>query len=506
LSATLSEQTPIILELRQINKQFPGVLALQDVNLVLRQGEIHGLVGENGAGKSTLSKIIAGVYPPTSGELLLWGKPQHFNSPYDAQQAGISILFQELNVLPELSVAENIFLGSELQQRPFPVIDWRKMHERTRELMARVGLTCSPSAKVGSLSVAKQQAVQLIKALHHQAQLIIMDEPTARLSEFETRDLFQTLQTLKQDQVTVIFISHRLEEIEQVCDRATILRHGRIVDTVEAGQISLDKIATAMLGRRLSDRFPRRTSSPGAELLRVQGLTRYGVYEDIDFTLHEGEILGITGLVGSGCTAMLRAIFGMERADEGQFFVNRRLVHIQSPRDAIAHGIGLLTDDRQGEGIVLEMGVGENITLASLADEPPGPLIDHTQEAEITDYYIKQLRIDTPHPAFKTRHLSGGTQQKVILSKWMATGPRVLLCDEPTQGVDIGAKTEIYRLMNELTENGIGIVIASAETSEILGICDRFLVLHAGRVVGTFDRDEADEATVLQHAMGRLPL
>lgn len=501
----MSEQSPIILELRQISKHFPGVVALQDVNLVLRQGEVHGLIGENGAGKSTLSKIIAGVYPPTSGDLLMWGKPQSFGSPHEAQCAGISILFQELNILPELSIAENIFLGSEFQQHRFPVINWRKTHARARELMEQVGLSCSPSTKVGTLSVAKQQTVQLIKALHHQARLIIMDEPTTRLSEYETRDLFRIIQTLKQNQVTIIFISHRLEEIKHICDRATILRHGRIVETVEMDKTSLESMTTAMLGRRLSERFPRRTATPGSELLRVQSLTRYGTYEDIDFTLHTGEILGITGLVGSGCTAILRAVFGMEHPDEGQFFVDRHLVHIQSPRDAIMQGIGLLTDDRQGEGIVLDMGVGENITLASLADDPPGPFIDHSQEAEITNYFIKELRINTPHPAFKTRHLSGGTQQKVILSKWMATGPRVLLCDEPTQGVDIGAKTEIYQLMNELTENGIGIVIASAEISEILGLCDRFLVLHAGRIVCAFTRGEADEATVLQCAMGRLP-
>lgn len=499
------DQMPVILELRQIAKHFPGVVALHSVNLALRQGEIHGLVGENGAGKSTLCKIIAGVYPPTSGDLLLWGKIQRFSSPYEAQQAGISILFQELNILPELSAAENIFLGSELQQRPFPVINWRKMHERARELMARVGLSCSPSTKVGSLSVAKQQAIQLIKALHHQAQLIIMDEPTTRLNELEARDLFQIMQTLKQEQVTLIFISHRLEEIKQICDRATILRQGRVVDTVEVDDTPLDTITTAMLGRRLSRRFPRRTVAPGEELLRVQGLTRYGLYEDIDFTLRAGEILGITGLVGAGCSAILRALFGMDQADEGQLFVNRHLAQFRTPRDAIAQGIGLLTDDRQHEGIILEMGVGENITLASLVDEPPGPLLDHIQEAEITDYYIKQLRINTPYPAFKTRHLSGGTQQKVILSKWMATGPRVLLCDEPTQGVDIGARTEIYRLMNDLTEDGIGIIIATADISEILGICDRFLVLHAGRVVRTSRPGETDQATVLQWARGRLP-
>ncbi len=499
----MSQQPPVILDLRQITKQFPGVIALEEVNLVLERGEIHGVVGENGAGKSTLAKIIAGVYPPTSGKLLWQGKPYQFNSPYDAQQAGISILFQELNVLPTLSVAENIFLGSELQRHPFPVIDWRKMNDYARELMARIGLTCSPSTKLGSLSVVKQQAVQLVRALHHRAQLIIMDEPTTRLSPVEVRDLYQILRKLQQNQVSIIFISHRLEEIKQICDRVTILRHGRIVDTVETDKVSLESMTATMLGRRVSKRFPHRTFSAGPEILRIKGLTRYGVYEDIDFVLHEGEILGITGLIGSGCTAILKAIFGMQPADEGQIFVNRHRVTIHSPREAIEQGIGLLTDDRQGEGIVLEMGVGENITLASLADEPPGPLIDHTHESEITGYYIKRLRINIPHPSFKTRHLSGGTQQKVILSKWMAIGPRVLLCDEPTQGVDIGARIEIYRLMNELTENGLGIVIASAEISEILGMCDKILVLHAGRVACTFKRNEADEALILQCAMRR---
>lgn len=491
--------------MRQIHKHFPGVQALQNVNLVLYQGEVHGLLGENGAGKSTLSKIIAGVYPPTSGDLLFAGVAQQFHSPYDAQKAGISILFQELNVLPGLNIAENVFLGSEPQHTPLPVIDWKTTHEKTRELMSRVGLTCAPTTRVGTLSVVQQQMVQLAKALHHNARLIIMDEPTTRLTEFETRDLFRVIQTLKQEGVTIIFISHRLEEIRQICDRVTILREGQIVKTVDVTQISLESMATAMLGRRLSERFPKRIVDIGEELLRVQGLTHYGIFEDIDFTLRAGEIVGITGLVGSGRTAILRAIFGIHPVDEGQFFVNCRQVQIRSPKDAIAHGLGLLTEDRQREGLVLEMGVSENITLASLESEVTGPLIDHSQEAEVTDFYIRQLRINTPHPDFKTRHLSGGTQQKVILSKWLATGPRILLCDEPTQGIDIGAKTEIYRLMNDLAENGIGLLIASADITEILGICDRFLVLYNGRVVRTFVRGEADEATTLKYAMGGIP-
>jgi ribose transport system ATP-binding protein len=495
------DETPVILELKQISKQFPGVMALYDVSLTLRAGEVHALLGENGAGKSTIAKIIAGVYPPTSGELLLNGEARRFSSPHDAQKTGIGILYQEMNLLPELSVAENVFLGSEPRQYGLPVIDWKQVHQKTSELLKRLGLSLSSQTKVGALSVAQQQMVQVIKALHQDARLIVMDEPTTRLSEFETRDLFQVMQTLKHEGVAIIFISHRLEEVKQICDRATIIRDGRVVATVDAAGTSLEEMTRLMLGRPLTERFPRRQVTRGAELLRVQGLTRYGMFEDIDFTLYAGEILGITGLVGSGRTALLRAIFGVIPVDEGQFYIYRRQAQIRTPQDAIAHGIGLMTEDRQGEGLVLEMGVSENITLASLEHEPPGLLIDHGQEAELAAYYIRQLRIATPHPDFKTRDLSGGTQQKVVLSKWLATGPRILLCDEPTQGIDIGAKTEIYRLMNELVEAGIGIVLVSADITEVVGMCDRIMVLRGGHLVCTLLREEANEATVLTFAM-----
>lgn len=498
----LTHETPAILELVNVSKQFPGVTALEDINLTFFQGEIHALVGENGAGKSTLAKIIAGVYPPTSGELRLFGQKQQFASPHEAQKMGIGILYQEMNVLPELNVAENVFLGNEPHHPALPIIDWKAIYRRTQELLERVGLRCSPWTPVSALSVAHQQMVQVIKALHYDARLLVMDEPTTRLTEFETRDLFKVLSTLKQQGVTVIFVSHRLEEVKSLCDRATILREGRVVKTVDVAGTTLDSLTAAMLGRHLGDRFPRRSAKPGEELLRVQGLTRYGAFEDVDFTLHAGEILGITGLVGSGRTALLRAIFGMEPIDEGQFYINRHLVKINSPQDAIMHGLGLLTEDRQHEGLVLEMGIGENITLASLENESSGMLIDHSQEAEVTEYYIRELRIKTPHPDFKTRFLSGGNQQKIVLSKWLATGPRVLLCDEPTQGIDIGAKKEIYRLMDDLVGQGIGIVMVSADISEILGLCDRFIVLHEGRAVCTLNYGEADEETVLRYAQG----
>jgi len=495
----------IILELKHISKQFPGVLALKDVSLSLRRGEVHALLGENGAGKSTLTKIIAGVYPLTSGEILLAGESVRFSSPYDAQKSGIGVLYQEFNLLPELSVAENVFLGSEPQQRGLPTIDWKEMHRQTSELLARIGVSFSPETTVSRLSVAHQQMVHVIKALHQNARIIVMDEPTTRLTEYETRDLFRVIQSLKREGVAIIFISHRLEEVKQICDRVTILRDGCVVATLEVAETSLETMATLMLGHSLAERFPTRQAQVGEEVLRVQGLTRYGIFEDIDFALHGGEILGITGLVGSGRTALLRAIFGVDPVDEGQFYIDHRLVQVRTPQDAIAHGMGLLTEDRQRQGLVLEMGIGENITLASLENDPPGPFIDHDKEAELTTYFVRQLRINVPHPDFKTRYLSGGTQQKVVLSKWLATGPRILLCDEPTQGIDIGAKTEIYRLMNELVESGIGIVMASADITEILGMCDRILVLCDGRIVRVLERGEADEATVLTYAMGGCP-
>ncbi len=488
------------LELKNISKQFSGVLALQDVNLQVFPGEVHALLGANGAGKSTLTKIVGGVYPPTKGDLILFGGLQRFASPYDAQKAGIGILYQDLNLLPELSVAENIFLGNEPQQ--YGVIDRKEMLRQAVELLHRIGVTFHPETKVSTLSAAQQQMVQVVKALHHQARLLVMDEPTARLTDHETRELFRVIEALRQDGVAIIFITHRLEEIKHICDRVTILRDGCVVETLPVAETSLEKMTTLMLGHSLAERFPQRQVQIGSELLRVQGLTRYGIFEDIDFTLHSGEVLGITGMVGSGRTALLRAIFGLDAIDEGLFYIHRRLVHIRNPQDAIDCGIGLLTEDRQRQGLVLEMGVSENITLASLENEPPGPLLDHDHEAELTNYFVKQLRINIPQIDFKTRYLSGGTQQKVVISKWLATGPRILLCDEPTQGVDIGAKTEIYHLMNELVEAGIGIVMCSADMTEIRGMCDRILILYNGRIARILKREEADEAAILNYATG----
>jgi ribose transport system ATP-binding protein len=497
--------SPLILELRDLSKDFPGAHALRSVNLHVHCGEVHALIGENGAGKSTLAKIIAGVYPPTGGQLVLHGQSQCFSSPHDAQQAGVGVLYQELNLLPELSIAENIFLGNEPQQGSLPLIDWKQMHLRTEEILHRIGLRLEPDTPVAQLSVGQQQMVAVAKALHHNARLIVMDEPTTRLTKYETGSLFQVIQTLKNAGVTVLFISHRLEEVKQICDRATVLRDGEVVSTVDVRATSLEELAQLVLGRKLSEKFPLRKAHIGPEILRVRSLTRYDAFEDVSFTLNAGEILGIYGLVGSGRTALLRAIFGLDVVDEGEIYVGRRLAQIHSPQDGIGYGIGLLTEDRQRQGLLLERGVSENINLTALEHGTPGPLIDHDRESELASHYIRQLRINIPHPDFKALYLSGGTQQKVILAKWLAAGPRILLCDEPTQGVDIGGKKEIYKLMNELTDSGVGIVMVSPDLTEVLRMCDRFLILRAGRMVTTLACEDTDEATALAYALGAMP-
>ncbi|HLA44266.1 MAG TPA: sugar ABC transporter ATP-binding protein, partial [Aggregatilineales bacterium] len=352
-----------ILQLENINKQFPGVHALKNVSLTVERGTVHAIIGENGAGKSTLVKIVSGVFPPTSGAIYLDRESQDFSSPFQAQGAGISTLYQEVMLLPELTVAENIFLGSEPQQTGLPRIDWKGIIHRARDILRRIDASFAPEDKVGNLTVAQQQLVQIARAMKQEAKLIVLDEPTARLSQHETGDLFRVIRNLKNEGVSFIYITHRLEEIEEICDRVTIMRDGRVVTTLNVEQISITHLASLMLGKQFNEQFPRRRGRIGKEILRVQGLTHYGAFEEVDFTLHRGEILGITGLVGSGGTALLNTIFGMEILDEGQIYVDRHLAHIHSPRDAIASGIGLLTEDRHEKGLILDMGVPENINL-----------------------------------------------------------------------------------------------------------------------------------------------
>jgi ribose transport system ATP-binding protein len=494
-----------ILEMHNISKAFSSVQALRNVDFDVYRGEVHVVLGENGAGKSTLIKILAGVHPGDAGQVLWHGQPVHFKTPREAQQAGINIIYQESSLISHLSVAENIFLGNEPARLPgLPLIDWDQMYEQTKQLLSHLDLDIDPDIPVSSLGVAEQRMVEVAKALRQSADLIVMDEPTASLSPPEVETLFRVIRTLTKHKVAVVYISHRLEEAVRIGDRATILRDGEKVATVSLADTTIDGLIYLIVGRNLSDKFPQRQSSPGPEILRVKGITRYGVLDDISFNLRAGEIVGLTGLMGSGRTALVRTIFGLDPIDEGTIYVDGQPTTIDSPQAAIAMGIGLLTENREEQGLILEMNTADNITLAALQHDWPGPFLDHDAEQNIAAHYIDRLNIKPANPQHPTRFLSSGMQQKVVLSRWLATRSRVLIFDQPTRGVDVGGKVEIYRFMADLAEQGVAILIVSSELPEILGMCDRILVLHEGLLVATLHRREATAETIMAYATGGL--
>lgn len=491
-----------LLDIRQLTKTFPGVLALQNIDFQAFPGEVHVLVGENGAGKSTLMKIIAGVYEADSGEMLWKGQPARFRTPRQAQDAGIVTIYQELNQVPQLSVAENIFLGSEITRGAF--IDWPAMHQRAREMLARLRLDVDPRIPVGDLGVAKQQMVEIAKALHHRADLVILDEPTSALSLTEIEYLFQIIRELKAEGVAIIYISHHLDECFEIGDRITVLRDGQHIDTRPVSAFTMDSLISMMVGRDLSEQYPKDLIPRGPEVLRVEGLTQGTRLSDISFSAYAGEVLGIAGLVGAGRTELVRAIFGADAIDSGTILIDGRPVRIHSPQDAIRCGIGLMTEDRKQQGLVLSMSMRENTTLSVLGRLTRMIFTDQRKEQALTQRFIDQIAIKTPSQNQLVINLSGGTQQKVVLSKWMATEPRVLIFDEPTRGIDVGAKVEIYKLMNQLAREGVAIIMVSSELPEILGMSDRILVLAAGRVAGILDRQDATQEKILRYATGNL--
>jgi ribose transport system ATP-binding protein len=496
LSPDLS--TAPLLEMRLISKRFPGVLALEDVNFEVRPGEVHILVGENGAGKSTLMKIISGVYELDGGEMFFHGRPVKFSNPRQAQEAGITTIYQELNLIPQLSIAENIFLGGEITRGAF--LDWPEMYRRTGEMLRRLHLEIDPRAKVAALGVAEQQMVEVAKALHHRADLIIMDEPTSALSLNEINDLFSIIRQLKAEGVSIIYISHHLDEVFEIGDRVTVLRDGHTIATHATSELDMDTMIGLMVGRQLSEQFPKETAPRGEAVLRVEGLTRGTRLKNISFEAYAGEVLGIAGLVGAGRTELVRAIFGADLIDSGTIYIDGKPVNIRSPRDAIKHGIGLLTEDRKQQGLVLKMSTRENMTLSILKRLTRGLMTNRRAERQLAAGYIKNLGIKTPNDDQLVINLSGGTQQKVVLSKWMAIQPRVLIFDEPTRGIDVGAKVDIYRLMNQLAQQGVAIIMVSSELPEILGMSDRILVLAGGRITATLSREEATQQKILEYA------
>jgi ribose transport system ATP-binding protein len=497
------QEVPPLLSLSGITKRFQGVTALDGVGFDLRVGEVHALCGENGAGKSTLMKILSGQLQPDSGEITLKGQPVRFASTLQAQAAGIAMIHQELNLVPHLSVAENIFLAREPRRGPF--IDRQRLHAQARRCLDRLGVDIAPGAIVHTLSVAQRQMVEIAKALSIDAEVLIMDEPTSSLTESETTLLFKVIRELQGTGVALVYISHRLDEMARVVDRITVLRDGRHVSTDDIATTSADEVVTRMVGRALDDKFPPPTRHPSTEvLLSVRGLARHGVFADVGFDLRRGEILGFAGLMGAGRTEVARAVFGADLPDAGTVRLGDKDLDIRSPRDAIGHGIAYLSEDRKGHGLALNMPLAHNVTLANMADVANAlGFIRFEREASVAQGYVDSLAIRTPSTRQAVRLLSGGNQQKVVIAKWLFRDSRVLFFDEPTRGIDVGAKYAIYKLLDELAARGIGVVLISSELPEILGMTDRVAVFHAGRLRTVLETRATHQEEIMKHASGR---
>ena len=494
-----------ILEMRGIGKSFPGVRALDQVNLSVEPGEIHAICGENGAGKSTLMKVLSGVYPHGSydGEIVYDGQTAAFRTIRDSEARGIIIIHQELALVPQLSVAENMFLGNEVASGG--VIDWKRTWKRTRELLTKVGLSEAPTTPVGKLGVGKQQLIEIAKALAKDVRLLILDEPTAALQENDSAKLLDLMLELKAQGVTQIIISHKLNEIRRVADRVTVIRDGSTVSTLTRDEITEDRIIRDMVGRDMAHRYPDRTPQIGEVLMSVRNWTVWHpeqprrIIDDVSFDVRRGEILGIAGLMGSGRTELAMSLFGRShgRNIEGTASIAGAPADLSTVSRAIEAGLAYVTEDRKELGLILEEPIKRNISLANLAGVASGGVLSAGRERRVAEGYRRDLRIRTPGVNQRVMNLSGGNQQKVVLAKWLFTDPNVLILDEPTRGIDVGAKFEIYTLMNQLVAQGHGVVMISSEMPELLGMCDRIHVMNEGRFVGELSRDEASQERIM---------
>ncbi len=488
-----------LLEMRGIVKRFPGVLALDRVDLEVRSGEILGLVGENGAGKSTLMKILCGAVPRDEGIIRIEGQEAVIRSPQDAHALGIRMVHQEFNLVPKLSVAENILLG-RLGGRWR--VDWSQVRAEAAAVLERLNMPLDVTAPVGTLSIAQQQMVEIAKALSARAVLLILDEPSATLTDHELETLFRVLKGLREQGLGIIYISHRLEELFAIAQRVTVMRDGRTVATRNMTEITRDEIIRLMVGRELAEEFPRLPRSAGAVKLSAANITRRGVFSNVSLSLRAGEIVGLTGLVGSGRTEVARALFGADRLDAGTIEVKGKRAYFRSPRLAIDAGMGFLTEDRKRQGLVLGMSIRENITLARLKALGPFGLIFPAREKLVANQMVQKLSIKTPSSEQYARNLSGGNQQKVVLAKWLFTGCDILIFDEPTRGIDVGAKAEIYRIINELAADGAAVLVISSELPEIIGLCDRVLVMHEGKLQGELNPPDITQEAIMRLATG----
>lgn len=493
-----------ILQMEQITKAFPGVLALDEVDFELYPGEVHVLLGENGAGKSTLIKVISGLYPRDSGRVFVSGSPVDIGSVRDAQGLGIATIYQELNLAPNLTVAQNIFLGKEpLKRSGGVVIDKSVLRARTAEILSWLNQDIDPDALAGDLPAPHQQMVAIAKALSMDAKIIIFDEPTAVLAEQETAALFKIIETLKERGLGIIYISHRLEEIFRIGDRVTVLRDGKKVDTLKIEETCTDELIRMMVGRELADRYPRHFNQPGEIALELTGVGRGRVPRDIDMTVRQGEIVGIAGLVGSGRTEVARLMFGIDQPTSGEIKIFGESVNVRSPSEAIELGIALVPEERRQQGLFRKLSVGDNIIIAAIRKLFPKAIVRDKKSTDMANKFVTQLQIKTTGVDHIVEYLSGGNQQKVVIAKWLATDARLLIFDEPTRGIDVGARRELYSLMDELASEGAAIVMISSDLPEILGMSDRIYVMHEGTICAEYSHDEASEENIMRSAVGR---
>ncbi|PTV98498.1 ribose transport system ATP-binding protein [Halanaerobium saccharolyticum] len=491
-----------VLEMKNITKTFPGVKALDRVNFSLEKGEVHALLGENGAGKSTLMKVLNGIHERDEGEIFVKGEPVKFQNTKEAQNAGLAIIHQELELIPYLNVAENIFLGREERNGVF--INYKKLYQKTEEVLDLLGVDIDPKAKIKDLNIGSQQMVEIAKAVSQNADILVMDEPTSSLTNQEIEILFELIERLKEQEIAIVYISHRLEEVFEICDRVTVLRDGQFVGEVKTSETDEDELIKMMVGRTIEDRFPKMKFNPGEEILRIENLSVPEEIENASFSLKKGEILGIAGLMGSGRTELAKAIFGVFKEKTGQIFYRGDQLKINSPADAIDNGIYYLSEDRKEEGLILGLSVADNISISVLKTIlNANTFIDAAAEKDLAEKYIKDLNIKTPSEKQLVKNLSGGNQQKVVISKLLSTKPEVVIFDEPTRGIDVGAKREIYNLMQDLIDEGVAVILISSELPEVLNLSNRILVMHEKEIMGELDAAEADQEAIMKLATGR---
>lgn len=494
----MKQPSPSLLELRDVCKSFSGISVLSKINLELSAGECHVLLGENGAGKSTLIKLLTGAHSRDRGSVFWSGEPLEISSPYDAIKVGIACIYQELNLIPELSVYENVFLGRELKVGGL-FLDLPAMKEKTMDYIERLDLQLSPNQKIFSLGMGQRQLVEIARALSMEAKLIIMDEPTSSLSEKEVERLLSTVAELKRQGIAILYVSHKLEELKRVGDRISILRDGSIVGTYPMNEVTIDAMVQLMVGRDLKEKYPKRCFPIGQEGFRIERLCLVGSPHEISFTAYQGQILGLAGLVGAGRTELARGIFGIDRVESGERYLFGEKIEIHSPQDAVRAGIALIPENRKEEGIISNQSIEFNITLTTLTKQP---LIKRSEVYRKANHYIDELQIYPKDCEKKVGKLSGGNQQKVIIGKWLAAGVKVYLFDEPTRGIDVGAKVQIYQLLQSLVEQGAIVIIISSELPEILGICDRVLVMNAGKITADLFCKETDQEEIMRAATG----